>query len=59
MEQLDKKELAEILQNRIVNALLDIESIDAMATKFGFTNEQWFIDFQDKLNEISVKDPNK
>lgn len=31
------------------------EMIDKIARSYNMTNEQWFLDFQDKLNEISVR----
>lgn len=46
--------------NRVIQlkakALIEqLEHIDFLATKNNWRNEQWFIEFQDKLNEISVR----
>ena len=32
-----------------------IKEVDTMVRETGLENEQWFLDWQDKLNEISVK----
>ena len=37
------------------NLIEAAEIIDAYATQYNLRNEQWFIDWQDKLNEISVR----
>lgn len=54
-------------QETTINKLKDIAKqtiftckvIDNLAKRFALTNEQWFIDWQDELNKISVADPNK
>lgn len=37
------------------NLIEAAEIIDGYATQYNLRNEQWFIDWQDKLNEISVR----
>ena len=37
------------------NLIEAAEIVDAYATQYNLRNEQWFIDWQDKLNEISVR----
>ena len=32
-----------------------VQMLDQMVREHGFENEQWFLDWQDRLNEISVK----
>jgi hypothetical protein len=32
-----------------------LKEVDEMVRENGLENEQWFLDWQDKLNEISVK----
>ena len=32
-----------------------LEVLDNLVRKAHYENEQWFLDFQDKLNEISVR----
>ena len=32
-----------------------LETFDSLVRKAHYENEQWFLDFQDKLNEISVR----
>lgn len=54
-------------QKTAINKLKDIAKqsvftcriIDKLAKRFKQTNEQWFIEWQDELNKISVADPNK
>ena len=33
----------------------DLNKIDAKVRKLGLENEQWFLDWQDELNKISVR----
>ena len=38
------------------SATLEVaNTIIKLVESYGFQNEQWFLDFMDKLNEISVK----
>lgn len=43
------------LLEHIQKALVYVEMLDREVRARGLQNEQWFLDFQDKLNEISVK----
>lgn len=45
----------ESLKEHAQKALEYIEMIDKEVRNLGLQNEQWFLDWQDKLNEISVK----
>lgn len=38
--------------NRIIDSL---NTLDYKCRKYNLENDQWFINFQDKLNEISVR----
>ena len=40
-------------------ALFNCSVINTLAKELKQTNEQWFLDWQDKLNEISVADLSK
>lgn len=43
------------LLEHIQKALVYVEMLDREVRARELQNEQWFLDFQDKLNEISVK----
>ena len=49
-------------KNRMYNAcqtaLMMVESVVMQAEALKMTDEQFFIDFEDKLNELSIKDHN-
>ncbi|MDO4465409.1 MAG: hypothetical protein Q4C49_00135 [Bacillota bacterium] len=36
-------------------AMVDVEEIIDLCEKHQLTNEQWFLDFLDQLNKLSVK----
>lgn len=40
---------------RLSNSIIrDAQSLDEAVRSYKLQNEQWFLDYQDKLNEISV-----
>ena len=43
------------LLEHVQKVLVYAEMIDREVRARGLQNEQWFLDFQDKLNDISVK----
>lgn len=43
------------LLEHIQKALVYVEMLDREVRARGLQNEQWFLDFQDKLNELSVR----
>lgn len=49
-------------KNRMYNAcqmaLMFVRNVIEEVEKLGMTNEQFFIDFEDELNELSIKDHN-
>lgn len=47
--------LNSIIQDEVKLLIDKINHIDYLATINNWRNEQWFIEFQDKLNEISVR----
>lgn len=53
------KWLEKILIKAIIKSLngtiQDLNRIDAKVRKLGLENEQWFLDWQDELNKISVR----
>lgn len=51
-----RQEIIEQLKVLIQDALGNIEIITNLAEKYSLTNEQFFINWEDKLNEFSVKD---
>lgn len=46
------------LKYACINLISQIKNIIKEIEITGLTNEQWFIDFEDKLNELSIKDHN-
>ena len=55
----DKTTQIKLLQRIAKQSIFTCKVIDKLAKRFKQTNEQWFIDWQDELNKISVADPNK
>lgn len=53
--RIGENQMENIVQKKIKEVFILLESIEAMTTKFNFRNEQWFLDYQDKLNEISIR----
>lgn len=51
-----RQEIIEQLKVLIQDALGNIEIITNLAEKYSLTNEQFFINWEDKLNKFSVKD---
>ena len=53
------KWLETILIKTIIKSLnetiQDLDRIDVKVRKLGLENEQWFLDWQDELNKISVR----
>ena len=47
--------LLEALKFACEESLDAIQEVDKIVRENGLENEQWFLDWQDKLNEISVK----
>ena len=43
------------LLEHVQKVLVYAEMVDREVRARGLQNEQWFLDFQDKLNELSVK----
>lgn len=43
------------LNSELTRLINELEKLDADVRADGFQNEQWFLDGQDKLNEISVR----
>ena len=57
MFQKEKETLTEQEYQELANDLLKvIKDYISDIEKEGFTNESWFLDFEDELNELSVKD---
>lgn len=46
---------ADSIIESLYRILVWAETIDKEVRARGLQNEQWFLDFQDKLNELSVK----
>ena len=44
-----------LLKQAALKSIKDIKIIDQEARLYNCQNEQWFLDWQDKLNEISVR----
>lgn len=49
------KSLVQSLIEHALQALNNINNIDREVRARGLQNEQWFLDWQDELNRISVK----
>ena len=47
--------LLEALKIACKETLYAVQELDKMVREKALENEQWFLDWQDKLNEISVK----
>lgn len=47
--------LLEVLKIACNESLYAVQEVDKMIRANALENEQWFLDWQDKLNEISVK----
>ena len=47
--------LLEVLKVACNESLYAVQEVDKMIRANALENEQWFLDWQDKLNEISVK----
>lgn len=43
------------LKEKMLSLLDIVDILDKEATQYKLRNEQWFLDWQDKLNEISVR----
>lgn len=54
MEEI-KQIFKKLVETSIINACLIVD----LAEKLDFTNEQFYIDWEDKLNKLSIKDHNK
>ena len=54
---ISKKEQEE-LNNALNTALHAVESVVSWAESRGLTNEQSYIDWEDKINKLSIKDHN-
>ena len=50
-----EKMLINLIQNSLNKTIQDLNRIDSKVRKLGLEHEQWFLDWQDKLNEISVR----
>ena len=54
-----ERKLEAMIVKMVIKAIKDnikeIERIDTFVRKYNYQNEQWFLDWQDKLNEISVR----
>lgn len=50
-----KKDLVESLQTEMQTKIVEIENIIRLCENNSLINEQWFLDFLDKINEISTK----
>lgn len=50
-----KEELLKELGDIVIN---ECDSFIKMIEKHKLTNEQWFIEFEDRLNELSIKNHN-
>ena len=46
------------LQKKIQSLLADIKEVKRLALENDLTNTQWFIDFEDELNKLSL-DPDR
>lgn len=51
-----RQEIIKQLKVLIQDTLSNVEIIVTLAEKYNLTNEQFFIDWEDKLNEYSIKD---
>ena len=47
--------MEEVLLKQIDHILEEINTLDDYVRTHELHNEQWFLDFQDRLNEISIK----
>ena len=47
--------MEEKIKTQFKCALITLDSIIKLVEENKLVNEQWFLDFQDKLNELSVK----
>ena len=47
--------LIKAIQKSLDKSIYDLNKIDSKIRMLGLQNEQWFLDWQDKLNEISVR----
>lgn len=50
-----KQFLIWLLKKNVNRILKCIKKVDAQVREMELENEQWFLDFQDELNAISVK----
>lgn len=53
-----KQILEEELKKAINEQIVNIMHIVNIAEELGFTNKQWFLNYEDFLNSVSVKDHN-
>lgn len=51
----EKEEFVKYLTESFIQCLAMAETLDQLVREHNLQNEQWFLDWQDKLNEISVK----
>ena len=50
-----ERTLIKAIQKALDKTIYDLNKIDSKVRKLGLENEQWFLDWQDKLNEISTR----
>ena len=55
MEEKREEKYINNLKDRLKLCIIHLEFLDSLIRKNHYENEQWFLDFQDKLNEISVR----
>ena len=51
----NKAVLEQSIKTLTAQILTDLERIDSEVDRLGLKNEQWVLDFYDKINEISVR----
>lgn len=49
----------EILQNRADELLSELNNYISQIDKYNYSNEQWYLDFEDELNRLSIMDHSK
>lgn len=54
MKWLEKMLIKAIIKS-LNKTIQDLNKIDVKVRKLGLENEQWFLDWQDELNKISVR----
>lgn len=55
MKEALKLSLLAITKLHLEESINSLEEIDRIVRENNWQNEQWFLDWQDKLNEISVR----